>query len=1081
MKAKWYFLMLLLGLSISTNLGAQDLSVSGKVTGGENAEPLIGVSILVKGTSKGVVTDIDGKYALNAPSNAVLVFSYTGFTTVEEALGGRSQLDLNMKADVLKLSEVVVTAVGISRGQKALGYSVERVDASKVQQTSEPDVLRSLAAKVPGVNILGSSGVPGSATRITMRGNRSFFGNNQPLIVVDGVPYNNETVGASSSGNRQLAGGGAFSSRFADLDPNNIASITVLKGGAAAALYGIRAANGVLVITTKTGAAKSNKKGLEVSYSSSYSLENVSNIPRFQNSYGTGTGFNFAFANGSWGAPFKSAVPYPTIDSIAYWAAYQNAFPDLYRNKRTIYQAYPDNVRDFFETGGVYENSLTVTGGTAKSSLVATFSKLDQKGFIPNSSFNRFNLSLGGSTSLDNGLTVNGNFAYTNTLQLGPAGGASNAVGNSSAFGRTMYLGRNWPLQDLPFENPSTRGSVFFVPLGSSTNPYWSTTNDGFNANVNRFVASLGASYDINSWLNAAYKIGINNYSQFDKEWFRPGSRGGNQIGQITQTSTSFTEIESNLLLTATRSLGQDLTLRAVVGHNVNQRTVEDQSFRGAGMVDFNILDLDNTATVTPFGGTFSRRRLYGAFTDLGFDYKGWAFFNFTGRNDWSSTLPKENRSFFYPAVNGSFVFTDALKMQSKVLNYGKLRASWATVGNDASPYSLQPIYLINLGASSNLVGSVRTTDFPFRGQPASTLSNTEVNPDLKPEFTRSFEVGGEFKFFNGQIGLDLTYYQTRTTDQIGRLSLPAASGFNSFLTNFGVLDNNGIEVGLSLSPIRSENGFNWDIYTTFTRNRNIVKELAPGLEEIEIQGLFGGGATPVLRPGLPYGVIRGTVAARDAEGNLLIDPANGQLISAPAPAIIGDPNPDFLLGLTNTFSWKGFLLNVVIDYRHGGDLYTDTNAQLLGRGVTADTENREMNYIIPGFLGDATTGLPLLDERGNKIPNNLMIEMNDLYFGNSFAVNGAHEWSIYDGTTIRIREVSVGYTLPKTLLKGMPIGSLRFSVTGRNLWFKAPNFPKAANFDPETSTFGNQNFVGFEYANAPSVRRVGFNLQATF
>lgn len=1080
MKPKFYLLAMGLWCCCFGPLLAQDLSVSGTVRSKEDGLTLPGVSIFIKGTTRGTVSDIDGKYTLLAPSNGVLVFSYTGFATIEESINGRTTIDLQLNSDILKLNEVVVTAVGISRGQKALGYSIERVDAEKVQQTSEPDMLRSLSGKVPGVNIIGSSGVPGSATRITLRGNRSFFGNNQPLIVVDGVPYNNETNGINASSNGQLSGGGAFSSRLSDLDPNNIESINVLKGGAAAALYGIRAANGVLLITTKTGSSKVSKKGLEVTYSSSVSLENISNVPDYQNTYGTGTGFIFAFANGSWGAPFKSAVNYPTIDSIPMWAPYANAFATL-KGKKHVYQAYPDNVRDFFETGVVLENSLTLSGGTNKSSLIATVSKLDQTGYIPNSSFKRFNMSLGGSTKLDNGLVINGNLAYTNSIQLGPAGGANNAVGNASAFGRTMFLGRNWPLQEMPFEDPTTRGSVFFLPVGSATNPYWSTKYDGFGADVNRFVASLGAAYDLTPWLSAAYKIGINNYAQNDKEWFRPGSRGAGGIGQIAEGNTSFTEIESNFLLTATTQLNPSFNFKAVLGHNLNQRTISEQRFRGQSMVNFDILDLDNTSNVIPFGGDYERRRLYGVFTDLTLDYKGFAFLNFTGRNDWSSTLPSENRSFFYPGVNGSFVFTDALGIKSSVLNFGKLRASWATVGNDAPAYALNPIYLINLGASANLVGGIRQNDFPFRGLSAATLSNTATDPNLKPEFTRSVEVGTELKFFTGRIGLDLTYYKTRTTDQIGRLSLPAASGFSNLLTNFGVLDNEGIEIGLSLDPLRSERGLNWNIYTTFTHNKNLVRELAPGLEEIEIQGLFSGSVTPVLRPGLPYGAIRGTVSLRDDEGNLLIDPSNGQLITALQEEIVGDPNPDFILGLTNTFSFRGLTLNVVLDYRKGGDLYSGTVNQMLGRGVLKDTEKREMNYIIPGFLGNPDTNEPLLDEKGNKIPNNIQIEMNDLYFGNTFAVNGNDEWGVFDATTIRIREVSLGYTLPKNLLQRTPIGSLRISLTGRNLWYRAPNFPKSTKFDPETSTFGSQNFVGFEYQAAPSVRRVGLNLQATF
>jgi TonB-linked SusC/RagA family outer membrane protein len=1080
MRKKLLLSVLSMLLCLSWHARAQTQTVTGTVTSASDGSALPGVNVLVKGTTTGATTNTDGRYTISASGNSTLVFSFIGFAAQEVPVNNRSTIDVRLSEDVTNLSEVVVTAVGIQREQKALGYSVERVDASKVQQVSEPDVLRSLQGKVPGVNIIGSSGVPGSATRLTIRGNRSFFGNNQPLFVVDGVPYNNDVNGANSAGNGQLAGGGAYASRIADIDPNNIESMTVLKGGAAAALYGIRAANGVVLITTKTGSSRVSKKGLEVTYASSYALENIANIPRYQNTYGTGSGFVYAQVNGSWGAPFRGTVPYPTIDSIPLWSGVAAAYPER-AGTLVPYRAYPNNVKDFFRTGNVFENSVTVSGGSDKTTLVATVSRLKQDGYIPNSEFQRTNFSLGGTTILENKLTVGGNFAYTNTVQNGPAGGANNAIGNATAFGRTMFLGRNWDLQGQPFEDPNTRANVFFISTNQANNPYWSTKYDGFKSNVHRFVSGLNASYDILDWLNASYKIGINNYSQRDLEWFRPGSRGAGGVGQIISNDITFTEIESNFLLSANRRITEDLDIRLILGHNVNQRTTDNQAFQGRNMVDFDILDLDNTSNVIPFGGTYSRRRLYGVFADATIGYRDYAFLTLTARNDWSSTLPRANRSFFYPAVSGSFIFTDALNLNSGILTSGKLRASWGKVGNDAPPYSLAPTYSINLGASQNLIGGIADNDFPFRGLPAATLSNTEFNPNLKPEYTRSIEFGTELQFFSGRAGLDVTLYHTRTTDQIGQLSLPTSSGFHFYFTNFGAMSNKGIEVGLDLTPVLLTNGFRWNVYTTFTRNLNIVDELAPGLQEIEIQGLFGGGVVPVLRPGQPYGLIRGSVSARDDEGNLLIDPSNGQLISSNTPAIIGNPNPDFLMGVTNTLSWKGLSVSAVIDYRHGGDLYSVTNTEMLGRGVTKDTENREMNWVIPGVLGNPNTQQPILDDNGNKIPNNIQIETNDLYFGNSFATNSQDEWSVWDATVIRLREVSLGYELPQTLLTKTPFGSVRLSLTGRNLWYRAPNFPKASNFDPETSTFGNLNFQGFEYSTAPSVRRYGVNLRVTF
>lgn len=1056
---------------------AQERAVTGKVTSAEDGSPIPGVSVVLKGTGTGTVTDIDGNYRVGVPAEGgVLQFSFVGLVTQEIQVGARSVLDVAMASDVRQLSEVVVTAVGIEREKKALGYSIENVEGEKVQQISEPDPLRALQGKVAGVNIIGSSGVPGSATRITIRGNSSFLGNNQPLFVVDGIPYNNNELETSN----QLAGGGAYSSRIADLDPNNIASMTVLKGGAAAALYGVRAANGVVLITTKTGSTRPSRKGLEVTYSTSYSREEIANLPHYQNSYGTGTGFAYGEVNGSWGAPFPGKVTYPTRSTIPLWQDIAAAYPDA--DPTVPYRAYPNNVKDFFETGHVFENSISVASGGDRTSFSAVVSRTSQDGFIPNSKFDRTSFSLGGTSILENGLNIGGNFTYSKTNQIGPAGGANNAVGNSSAFSRTLFLGRNWDLQGQPFEHPVTRRSIFFVDRTQSTNPYWSAIYDGFETNVDRFTSNISASYDLTEWLTASYKLGVNSYTQKNQEWFRKGSRGADGLGQIIDDYLTFTEIESNFLLTATKDLNENFSLRAILGHNVNQRTTDNQSYLGTEMVDFEIIDIDNFNNIVPNGGNWSRRRLFGVFGDVTMGYRDYVFLTLTGRNDWSSTLPESNRSFFYPAASASFVFSDALNLSGNILSSGKIRASWSKVGNDADPYRLVPIYQINLGENSGLIGSLRNNDFPFRGIPSATLSNTERDPDLTPEFTTEIELGTQLDFFNGRVGLDLAVYDRRTTDQIALQSIPTASGFNFFQTNFGEMSNKGIEIGLDLTPVRLANGFQWNLYGTFTHNKNVVVSLTDGVEELTIRNLFGGGITPVLRPGEEYGIMRGSMAARDSEGNLLINPANGQLIRAADPGIVGNPNPDFIAGLTNTFSYKGFRVSAVVDYRHGGDLYSVTTLSLLGRGVTQDTERREMNYVIPGYLGDPDTGEPMRDGEGNKIPNTIQVEMNDLYFGETFGINTADEWNVFDATVFRIREVSVAYDIPKSLLeKTRVIGSAVISLTGRNLWYKAPNFPKYTKFDPESNTFGGSNAQGFEFTNAPSVRRYGVNLRLTF
>ncbi len=1053
-------------------------TVSGKVTDSAR-EPLIGANVLVQGTDVGTVTDYDGNYTLAVPSGSnVLVVSYTGYTTQEITLGASNVADVVLTEGIL-LETAVVTALGLGRERQKIGYSVENVGGEKLQQVSEPDPLRALSAKVPGINIIGSSSVPGSATRITIRGNTSFLGENQPLFVVDGIPYDNSSNGASF----QLTGGGAYGSRIADLDPNNIESISVLKGSAAAALYGSRASRGVIVVTTKTGKGRQVNKGLEVTLSSSYSLEEIASLPEYQNKYGAGADFNYQQANGSWGAAFNGAAGYPTRDSIPHWLATNPNFPE-YFGKNTPYRAYPDNVSSVFQNGVVWDNSLTIRGGDQNTNFATTVSSLSQEGIFPagSSQFDRNTLSIGGQTKLLNGIRLGGSFSYTSSKQTGPQGGANNAIGNSSFMSRTMFPGRNWDQQGLPFEDPVDRGSVYFLARAQAVNPYWSARYDGFASKVDRFVTAINLGFDVTDWISVDYNVGVNAYTQRDQEWFRPGSRGANGVGQIIDNDASWQEIESNLIVNFQPRLNnKDYTLRAFVGNNINQRTIDQQSFLGTPMIDFNIIDLDNTQSVVPNGGDYSRRRIIGAYAEAELGYRDYLYLTLTGRNDWSSTLSKGNNSYFYPAVSSSFIFTEALGIKSNLLSYGKLRASYARVGNDADPYSLAPTYSINIGESSGVSSGIRDIDFPLNGVSGSTLVNTEFDPNLTPEFTTEFELGTELQFFNRRVKLDVTYYQNKTTNQIARLSLPSVSGFDVLFTNFGELSNKGIEVGLNLNPISTRSGFDWNIYTTFTKNKNVVESLRDGVEEIVIRNLFGGSVVSVLRPGLPYGVIRGSVSARDEDGNLLIDPSNGQLINAPDPEIVGDPNPDFQVGLTNTFSYKGFSLNAVLDYRHGGDIYSYTAHFLLGRGVTKFNEDRERNAVIPGVYGDPNTLEPIRDEAGNVIQNQTMIEVNDLWFGNSFAINSQDEWNIFDGTTIRIREISLGYDLPKKFLERTSIGSLRLSISGRNLWYNAVNFPKYTHIDPETSTFGNANFQGYEYNNAPSIRRYGINLRATF
>ncbi len=1083
--------MILFGIIVFAgflSVKAQTIDVKGTVTSTEDGNTLPGVSVVVKGTTVGTVTDINGAYKIAVPADyKTLIFSFIGMVSQEVPVNNRSIIDINLETKATELSEVVITAAGIRREKKALGYSIEEVDGDQIQQVAEPDALRALQGKIPGVNISGASGAPGSSTRITIRGNSSLTGNNQPLFVVDGIPFDNSTNSMFSGS----ANGSASGSRIGDLDPNNIESITVLKGAAAAVLYGSRAANGVVLITTKAGSAGVSKRGLEISYNGSVGIEQIANLPEYQNTYGTGVNFAYQQANGSWGAPFIGTRPYANTDSIAHWFDGRPGM-ESFNGTQVPYRAYPDNVEKLFRNGVIVDNSITINGGTENSALSMTASHLNHDGYVPNTNYKRTNVSIGGQTQLENGFRAGGVVSYIQSSQDAVQSGVGNVGSNNqSAFARALYLGRNWDVHGQPFQNPVDFGSEFMVGRGQADNPLWSYENAGFRSNTKRVNANLNIGYEINNWIDISYKIGIDSYTESQKDFIRPGSTGAQGQGRVTTYNVSWNQLESNLMLTFNKYFGENWNLRAILGHNINQRTRNSQAIQGTGYVVFDIDDMNNTNAVVPFGGGFEQKRIWGVYGDINLGFKGWAYLGLTGRNDWSSTLPKANNSYFYPAVTGSVMLNDALGIESYFLSSLKLRAAWSQVGNDTDPYQISPVYYINYTYATNPLPTAELPFTPSGGTttPGASLEFTERDPNLKPERTEEMELGFDIFLLDSKIGFNFTYYDRITKDQIAPVSLPFSTGFSQLLTNFGVIQNKGIELGLQLTPFNHSSGFRWDIFATFTHNKNIVLELADGVDEITIlqsnvgaaPTYFSGMASAILRPGQEYGLLKGSVDARDQDGNLLIDPSNGQMIRDPNEAVIGNPNPDFIAGLTNTFAFKGIWLNAVFDWKQGGDLYSNTILSLMGRGVLKATEDREMMKIIPGVYGDPNTYEPIRDGEGNKIVNTTMIETNSLYFGETFAINSANEWNVYDATVYRLREVSLGYDFPSSMMEKTPFGKISVSITGRNLWFMAPNFPESTNYDPEINQYGASNIQGIEYSTTPSTRRFMFNLSLTF
>ena len=1055
----------------------QDRYISGIVKD-EAGVPVAGASVRIKGTKLGVAADNIGQFRILAKAGDVLLVTGAGIDPAEITVGSSNAVVIAVKNKIAAGTEVVVTALGIKRQDKALGYAVSKVDPNSILQKSEPNVLASLAGKVPGVDIRGGQGAPGAAVRIQIRGVSSFNGG-EPLIVVDGIPYSNNLVNTTSP----FSGGGTYGSGFGDLDPNDIESINILKGAAAASLYGSRATNGVLLITTKSGNPKKGQKSLNITYKTGFSTETISGIPDFQNLYGAGSNWTVNGANGSWGGKFGKGVNYSStgvvigpsasgIDSIpaTTWSTMFNSYPELFPNGRLAYKANPDNVSSLFTHGSLFENSVGLNGGEGNTSFNITLSHVGQKGYITNSSYNKNNISVGGQTSIGK-LTVGASTSYARTKQIG--GFIGQAQSFVSQWGRTFTMARNWDITGWPSENRA--GAQIGFNDGQYTNPVWAAKHNVITSIDDRLTANIRASFKFNKTVRIDYNAGVNSYALFRDQIIDKSSYGGtdNLLGNLTEVVNRTQEIQSTIIAIFTPKIGRNLTLDIKLGNDINQRTSRAQQVQGVNFVIPGLYNLRNTSTQRFSADNQSKRRIVGFFGDASIGYKNFAFLNITGREDLTSTLPYQNAQYFYPGVSTSLVWTDAFKIKSKWLDYGKLRASYARVGNDAGPHNGEAIF--NLNAAG------------FLGQSLASRGNSTFDPNLTPEFTREIEIGSEMRFFRRRIGVEVTYYNKKSTGLIYAIGLPNTTGYTSFFTNLGRIRNKGWEAALDLKPIAGKN-FQWDVRTIFTKNTNTVEELVAGLTR-DIIGGFN-----YIEAGFPYGYLRGSHSARNEEGQLLINPSNGSPFVDPNDDMVGDPNADFKLGITNTISYKGFQLSVLWDMTKGGDFYSETITSMLGRGVTVDTKDREKSRVIEGVYGNPTP-VPGADGKnhyttllvgGKPVQNQTRITTNDLFFspsgtGATFATNGAFEYQLFDGTVYRLREMGLSYSLPSSLLSKLKVNAVTFSLSGRNLWFLAPNVPKYTHFDPDINSLVSANAQGVETGGAPSTKRFGANLNITF
>lgn len=1071
-------LTLLLALMVQLAL-AQEKTVKGTVSD-ESGIPLPSASIVVKETNKGTTTDFDGNYSIDVNQGQTLVFSYVGYKTKEIPVGGSNTVDVSLEPDN-QLEEVVITAQGIKKDKKALGYAVTTVESKDLEQKADTDIGRILRGKAAGVRITSSGGVSGSGTNIIIRGRSSISGSNQPLFIVDGVPFD----GSSSSANQNASSGafqsGNVASRFADIDPNNIESVSVLKGLSATALYGGDGRNGVILITTKSG-RDANKK-MEVTVNQSIFFNDII-LPDYQDTWGNGFQNVYGAFFSNWGARFDSQA---TIDN-AFRTSLLNNFgvepsvlfpdrPDL--DSPTVdYRAY-DSQEAFFRTGTIASTSVNVAGSFGdKGSFNASYAHVDDQSFIPNNNLRRDNFSVGGTFKMANKITLSGKISLAKTDIRSPFTDASTGsdvtsstagTGGVASIWNILYLPRSVDIT-LPNQHPITGESIWYRGGNDRTNPAWALNNTQDKQSTDRFFTNFVANYEATDWLNISYRLGIDSQNTRGRRVINKGSNDGlHPNGYLQTTNQRFTIWDQSLLIGIDKELSEDLAFQGTVGVTTKRQVFERDGSESRDQIIYglwNHLNFLNSSTIiegTVFADnnqtyqTFSERNNIGAYVSGTLSYKNFLYLNTSLRNEWDSTLEQENRSQFSPGVSLSFIPTSAFDniRSTNGLNYLKIRAGYGTSPGYPVPYTTR--------SAVSLVPNIFQT--PGGGATTTTsIQNFLPNPALKPELSKEFEIGLETRFLNNRVGLDITYYNKDTENLIISRPLAPETGYTFTFTNIGNVINEGFEIGFDITPIKTED-FEFKILGNYTQNESVVRGLDDG-EQIQYGGLFTTPTNAAIND-QPLGVIVGSRILRDDQGNRLVN-ENGYWIQDPSNGIIGDPNPDWFATVSPVITWKNWTLNMQWEYQQGGDIYATTVGALVGRGLVEDTDfDRTQSIVLPGIR--QSTGQP----------NDIQTTATEAYFNNIGF--GTDEMLIYDATHIRLREASLSYNLPKKWLDNTPFGNVSLTISGQNLFVKAFNTPDSVNYDPELNSLGVGNSQGFDYLTSWNSRRYGMSVKVTF
>lgn len=1014
---------MLLTFMLTSTAFAQQIS---GVVSDENGTPLPGATVQIEGTATGVTTDFDGNYSIDAQEGDTLLFSYVGYTSVSLDVGASSTLDVQLKLGSA-LEEVVVTSLGIGRERKSLGYAVTEVSGDNINTVKDHNIASSLTGKVAGLNIT-QSGSMGSGSRITIRGNNSIGGNNQALIIVDGVPINADGVNSGGSVyNSQVTSGG-----ITDINPNDVESISVLKGPNAAALYGSRAGNGVILITTKTG-SKSDK--MRVTVNTNLTFDNPMFLPEFQNEYGQGSlGAAFTDLENDWGT--------------SSWGARMNGGQSLYYNGESRpYSAQNDNVKNFFQTATKAITSISLDKGSESGSVRFSYTNNDSESILENSFLDSHNFNLRGIANLSDKLTLDAKATYfTQEVQN------RISLGGEGVISPVFNMPRNVDIDDLrtyqgtELAVPEDYYSLSYGQVGDNTpNPFWMLYNDERLDRRNRFLGFAKINYQVNDWLSAFVRVGsdVTNIKRSNIE--KPGHHWY-KGGRMEINTNTFTELNSEFLVTAKKDINEKINIIANVGGNLSKRTSEGL---GVGGDNFKIptkFFMSNLSQVrAPRESPQAIKKVNSLYGSVNLGYDDFLYLDLTARNDWSSTLGEDNRSFLYNSASLSALLSRYIDPNQEIFSYFKVRGSWAEVGNDTDPYQL-----------------VQTFSVPGQGYLGLTTLSTpsvKLNPDLKPEKVTSTEFGLEFAVLDNKLNVDLSIYDITTTDLIYNVPVPAATGYSFFKQNIGEVSNKGIEINLGASLVQTES-FSWNTSLFYAKNENKLVSLSEGLDTVVYNTTNSGNASIRATVGGGIGDIFGSVWDTDDSGRNLVN-AEGIPIASSPDNLLGNAQPDWLGGWSNTLSFGDISLSFLIDARIGGQVFSRTSSGLDASGVS----ERSLEYRTNGVTLDAIN-------TGTNSANTANIT-GQQYWG---AMSGIAENYIYDADNIRLREFSLGYRLPGLSSLGIQSGSVQ--LIGRNLFFLSKS---ADDIDPEAMLGTGLGAQGFASYNMPTLRSLGINLTLNF